>query len=178
MKVSILATAAILILAAMPAQAQRRGEPITCYRTRNVISCPNYGEFQFRNSNNGRFNNNGRNDDDDRVFGDRRSNRYNDNTGLQAINEIYIQVLGRRTDLGGARTYIQYLNNGWTLERVRNDIAYSPEATQVINRAYQDILRRDADPNGLETYKRYLASGRSITDLRRELSRSTEARNR
>jgi Domain of unknown function (DUF4214) len=97
---------------------------------------------------------------------------------LRAINEIYIQVLGRRTDINGARTYIQSLNNGWTLERVRNDIAYSSEAEQLIRRAYLDILRRDADSSGLETYKRYLASGRTIVDVRRELARSPEARAR
>jgi hypothetical protein len=181
MRFSILAVSAILILSAMPAEAQRRTEQITCFRDRNTINCPNYGSFNIRNDNS-RYYNDNRNDnrryDDDnyRVPGDNRRNRYDDNSGLRTINEIYFQVLGRRVDIGGARTYIKSLNDGWTLDRVRNDIAYSGEAEQAINQAYNDILRRNADPGGLETYKRYLASGRSIADVRRELARSSEAR--
>ncbi len=187
MRFSILAVSAILILSAMPAAAQRRTEQITCYRDRNVINCPNYGSFNIRNDNsryyndnrndNRRYNNNNY-DDNYRVLRDNRRNRYDDTNGLRAINEIYIQVLGRRVDIGGARAYIQSLNNGWTLDRVRNDIAYSSEAEQAINQAYNDVLRRNADASGIETYKRYLASGRSIADVRRELARSPEARNR
>lgn len=168
MKLSILAAIAVLIVGVLPASAQRRSERITCYRERNVISCPGYGSFNLRNNN--------RNYDDGYRNGNNR--RYDNNNGLRAINEIYIQILGRRTDLDGARTYIQALNSGWTLERVRHDIAYSGESEQVINQAYREILRRDVDAGGLETYKRYLASGRTIRDLRRELARSPEARGR
>lgn len=179
MRFSILAVSAILILSALPAAAQRRIEQITCYRDRNVINCPNYGSFNIR-SDNSRYYNDNRNDnrryDDDNYRADNRRNRYDDTNGLRAINEIYFQVLGRRVDMGGARNYIQSLNNGWTLDRVRNDIAYSYEAEQAINQAYNDILRRNADAGGIETYKRYLASGRSIVDVRRELARSPEAR--
>ncbi|AFY72610.1 hypothetical protein Syn7502_00450 [Synechococcus sp. PCC 7502] len=170
MKLPILAATAILILAALPAQAQRRSERITCYREWNVISCPGYGEFTIRNDRN---NNYRRDDDNYRPYD---NSRYNDINGLQAINQIYFEVLGRRTDLSGARTYINNLNNGWTLQRVRADVAYSAEAEQVINRAYQEILRRDVDPSGLETYKRLLANGGTIADVRRELARSPEAR--
>jgi len=180
MKLSILAATTILILAALPAQAQRRTESITCYRDRNVISCPGYGSFNYRGNNNS---DNRRYDDDynrdNRRYDDNRrvdNRRYDDFNGLQAINVIYLEVLGRRTDLGGARTYIQALNNGWTLDRVRHDIAYSAEAEEVINRAYLDILRRNADPSGLDTYKRSLASGRTIADVRRQLASSPEAR--
>jgi hypothetical protein len=170
MKLSIFAATSVLVLvAAMPVQAQRRGEPITCYRTRNVITCPNYGDFNIRN-----YDNNRRYDDDNRS-GNRR---YDDSSGLRAINEIYVQVLGRRTDMGGARTYIQALNNGWTLDRVRRDIAYSSEAQNLINRAYVEILNRNADSGGMENYKRLLGDGKSIDDVRRELANSPEARNR
>jgi len=183
MRFSILAVSAILILSAMPAEAQRRTEQITCFRDRNIINCPNYGSFNIRNDNSRYYKDNRKDnrrydEDNDRVPGDNRRNRYDDTSGLRAINEIYIQVLGRRVDIGGARAYIQSLNNGWTLDRVRNDIAYSSEAEQAINQAYNEVLRRNADASGLETYKRYLASGRSIADVRRELARSPEARNR
>ena len=183
MKLSIFAAVSVLVLAAvMPVQAQRRGEPITCYRTRNVINCPNYGDFNIRGNDTNRWDNdynrsgNNRRYDDDYSRSDNR--RYDDNSGLRAINEIYVQVLGRRTDLDGARTYIQSLNNGWTLDRIRRDIVYSPETQNVINRAYIEILRRNADSNGIETYRNFLASGRSIGDVRQELARSPEARNR
>lgn len=165
---SLVAVGAILALTAgLPAQAQR-GERINCFRDRNVITCPGYGQFNIRNNN--------RWDDDDydrRNFGD----RYDDVSGLRAINEIYLSVLGRRTDLSGARTYIRNLNNGWTLQQVRRDVAFSREAENLINQAYRQILRRNADSGGLETYKNYLAGGRSIRDVRRELANSEEAAN-
>jgi len=179
MKLSILAAIAVLIVGVLPASAQRRSERITCYRERNVISCPGYGSFNLRN-NNRNYDDGYKNSDryEDNNYRNGNNRRYDNNNGLRAINEIYIQVLGRRTDLDGARTYIQALNSGWTLERVRHDIAYSGESEQVINQAYREILRRDVDAGGLETYKRYLASGKTIRDLRRELARSPEARGR
>jgi hypothetical protein len=182
MKLPILAATTILVLAALPAQAQRGAERITCYRERNVISCPGYGDFNIRGNNNRWDNDNYDRPSNNRRYDDnnygRRSSRYDDTNGLWTINQIYISVLGRRTDLDGARTYIQALNNGWTLDRIRRDIAYSPEAQSVINQAYIDILRRNADSGGIETYRNLLASGRSIADVRRELARSPEARTR
>ncbi len=163
MKLSILAVAAVLTLGALPASA----EPITCFRVRNIISCPGYGDFNYR-SNNNRFENNRSENNrfDDDFRGD---NRY------QPINQIYVEILGRRADSEGARIYIQRLDNGWNLEQVRRDVAYSAEGERAINRAYLDILRRNVDPSGLETYRRYLASGRSMADVRRELANSREA---
>ena len=161
---SLLAASAVLALTAgLPAEAQR-GVRISCFRNRNVITCPGYGQFNIRNNN--------RWDDDDHPD---FSDRYDDVSGLRAINEIYLSVLGRRTDLSGARTYIRNLNSGWSLQRVRRDVAFSLEAENLINQAYRQILGRNADPDGLETYKNYLANGRSINDVRRKLANSEEA---
>jgi len=174
-KLSIFALTAILVLSALPAQAQRRAERITCYRERNVISCPEYEDFNIRGNYNDRWDNDNYNYD---SRNDNRGDRYDDYSGLRAVNEIYVQVLGRKTDYDGAKTCIQALNNGWTLARVRRDIAYSPEAQSVINQVYIDILRRNADSSGMETYRNSLANGKSIADVRRKLARSPEARNR
>ena len=122
-----------------------------------------------------------RNDDYD-YRRDRRDGSYdyrrNRSNVSNNINRIYRNVLGRNADNRGLRMYRQRVESGWSLEKVRRDIADSSEAEQAINRLYQGELGRNADREGLRTYKRRLADGWSLDRVRQDISRSREARSR
>jgi hypothetical protein len=94
------------------------------------------------------------------------------------INRIYFEVLGRRIDRSGLETYVNRVQDGWSLDRVRSDIAKSQEAKSAINQLYVEVLGRSADSSGLNTYANKLVEGWSLNDIRRDLQRSAEARNR
>ncbi|MFE1743935.1 DUF4214 domain-containing protein [Coleofasciculus sp. H7-2] len=142
---------------------QRRDED---YRNRN-------GDYDYRRDR--------RNDDYD-YRRDRRDGSYdyrrNQSNVYNNINRIYQNVLGRKADNRGLRLYRQRVESGWSLEKVRRDIADSSEAEQVINRLYQNELGRNGDREGLRTYKRRLADGWSLDRVRQDISRSREARSR
>jgi hypothetical protein len=164
MKSSIISTATILLISlisAVPALAQ--SETITCFRNRNLINCPGYGSFNYRDNNNNNAN----------LY--RRNNTYNHE---EEINNIYLQVLGYKPDYNSIRTYSQAIDNrGWSLEQVRTNLARSPAFNQTMNSIYQDFLGRNADNAGLESYRTLIINGRNIDDVRTEIANSREARN-
>jgi hypothetical protein len=45
-----------------------------------------------------------------------------------AVNRVYLQVLGRNADSSGLDSYTKALRNGWTLQQVRAELANSAEA--------------------------------------------------
>jgi hypothetical protein len=114
----------------------------------------------------------------DRSNGNNNSSNLNKVEIGREINRIYFEVLGRRLDRSGLQTYINRVDDGWSFERVRSDIAKSQEAKNAVNQVYQEVLGRSADSSGLNTYTRKLGEGWSLNDVRRDLQRSDEARNR
>jgi lipopolysaccharide export LptBFGC system permease protein LptF len=166
MKIGVLVAGAIIVASAipLPASAQR----ITCYRRGNIIECPGYGEFDYtRNNNNDNYNDYNNNSERTRYEIEQR------------VSQIYRDVLGRNPDSNGLRTYTRSIQSqNWSYEQVRNDLAYSSEASNAINNIYRQVLGRDADAGGMETYKKYLADGNSLNDIRRELASSPEAASR
>ena len=97
----------------------------------------------------------------------------------ELIDRLYREVLSRRADRSGLRTYSdRMLRSGWDENRVRRDLVRSREARNRINQLYREILGRNADPGGLRTYQRHLERGWSLAQVRRELMNSEEARNR
>lgn len=114
-----------------------------------------------------------RGDDNDRRDGGRYSRGdYKD------LDQIYRDVLDREIDRRGYRVYSDRMRDGWSLSRVRREVARSSEATESINRLYQRILGRDADSEGLRTYRKQLEDGWSLRRVERELARSQESRER
>jgi Domain of unknown function (DUF4214) len=121
-----------------------------------------------------RYSNGRRNDNYDRNNRDRNRYQIEDN-----IDRLYRDVLGRQADRDGLRTYSnRILFDGWSFERVRQDLANSQEAVTRINEIYQEILGRNADSEGLRHYINKLENGWSLNDLRRDIAKSDEARNR
>ena len=114
----------------------------------------------------------------DRYNGNNNSSNLSRGDIAREINRIYFEVLGRRIDRSGLETYVYRVEDGWSFDRVRSDIAKSQEAKNAINQLYQDVLGRNADSSGLNTYTNKLAEGWSLNDVRRDLQRSDEARNR
>ncbi|MDX1976956.1 MAG: hypothetical protein SFT94_04720 [Pseudanabaenaceae cyanobacterium bins.68] len=143
-----------MICSAGSALAQRPGE--TCIITnQNRVICGRPYNPGF--------------DDDDR-FPDRR------NEIERTIRQIYFDVLGRGADREGLRTYTDRVwRDRWSYDRVRQELARSPEARAAINQLYVEILRRNADRLGLDTYLRELQNGRSLDWVRQQLASSPEA---
>lgn len=147
-------------LSTFPVQAQTQ-----CWWENDVLRCSD------RNSNNDRYNND--RDDRDRYDDDRRDLE-------EDIDDLYREVLGRPADSSGLRTYVRRVeDDGWSLDRVRRDLAESRELDQAIDRAYREILGRPADDRGLRTYRdRVRNNGWSMDRVRQDLANSSEARNR
>ncbi len=162
MKLSILAGTTLLLAAvAAPVYA----EAITCYRNADVISCPNFGSFNYRqNNNNGNYNNG--------------NNNNNNQNAYNSLNRIYQEVLGRNIDRSGLNSYTNALNRGRSLDDIRREVANSAETDRAINNVYRQILGRNSDASGLRTYKNLLIGGGTLDRVRRDLANSDEARNR
>ena len=105
-------------------------------------------------------------------------NKQNQDGLYRDINRIYREVLGRNANRNEFRTYANQVQNGKSLESVRNELANSNEARDAINRIYQETLGRDADQSGLSTYISRLQNGWSLERVRRNLANSQEARDR
>ncbi len=105
-----------------------------------------------------------------------RNDRYQNNSYYSDINRLYRDILGRRADRSGLRTWSNRLQNGWSLDRVRREIARGSEAQEAINRLYQQVLGRNADQSGLRHYTDLLAEGWSLREVRRDIANSRESR--
>ena len=152
-----------------PAQANRRfcvvseiDRSVVCGREANRYE---YQEYDRRNRN--RYRNS-------------RGNSYRSRREVRRrVSRIYRDVLGRRGDREGVRTYTRRVMSGrWSFRKVRKDIAQSQEARDRINQIYREVLGRDADSRGLRTYRKRLERGWSLSRIRRDIRRSTEARRR
>ncbi|MBW4682388.1 MAG: DUF4214 domain-containing protein [Microcoleus vaginatus WJT46-NPBG5] len=92
-----------------------------------------------------------------------------------AINRIYREVLGRDADYRGLRTWARELENGGTLQDIREEIARSDEAENRIEDIYREVLGRNADSRGTRTWVNALAGGASLRDVRERVADSREA---
>ena len=119
-----------------------------------------------------------------RRYGRRDSNyEYSPNRDRRVvrrkINRVYRDVLGRRGDREGLRTYTKRVLSGrWNIREVRKDLARSEEARDKINQIYREVLGRNADSEGLRTYRKRLEKGWSLSRVRRDISNSSEAKER
>ncbi len=141
-------------------------------------------EIRRANRGNGRFGNNrgiyGQGDDrnyDNRDYDD-RYDRNDDYRIRNTLNTLYQDILGRSVDRSGLKTYGRRLENGWSVSRVRKDLANSDEARDRLNDIYRRLLKRDIDSSGLKTYRRRLADDWTLYDVEESVKKSDEARSR
>lgn len=99
----------------------------------------------------------------------------------QTITRAYEDLLGRKPDQDGMRTYRKrMIDDEWSEKQVREDLKKSAEykareADRIIERAYDDILGRRPDKSGRETYRaRIIKDGWSEKRVRDELKKSEE----
>ena len=101
----------------------------------------------------------------------------------RAVTAAYEDILGRKPDESGMRTYrSKMVDEGWSEQDVRKALRKSVEnrvgdVDSVIKTAYRDILGRKPDKKGFAHYKRMmLEKGWSEKDVRDSLLKSEEAR--
>lgn len=100
------------------------------------------------------------------------------------VTAAYEDVLGRKPDADGLRTYrSRMVENGWSEKEVRNDLRRSAEfktggdVEGAIKRAYQDVLGRNPDKEGLAFYRKKMTDDKwSEQKVREALRKSDEAR--
>jgi hypothetical protein len=97
---------------------------------------------------------------------------------VEGIKGLYRSVLGREADAEGLRTYSLALLEGWSLSKVREALAESPEAGDAIHRLYEEVLARRADEGGIKTYRTMMERGWGLHRIRRDLAGSREAQMR
>jgi hypothetical protein len=111
--------------------------------------------------------------------------RYNNSSSQDSIrdirrdvNKIYRDMFGTDADNASLRTWVRSVELGRSLDDIRKDIAYSPQARNMINQVYREVLGRDVDSSGLQTYSKALARGDNLNDIRKDLRRSDEFKNK
>jgi hypothetical protein len=87
-----------------------------------------------------------------------------DATG-RALNELYLEVLGRDIDASGQATYGAAVAAGTSLAAIRQTLAQSPELQTRLNQLYNQVLGRDLDASGQATYSAAVAAGSSLFTL-------------
>jgi hypothetical protein len=138
----------LLIISSMPAAAH--AQQIACYKQGDVIQCPGYGDFNYRNSGN-------------------NSNNSNQTQIESSIRDIYLQVLGRNADANGLRTYTNSVSTRrLSLVQVRYQLVNSAEAEQSIRRIYRQA-NRNLNANQLRNTKISMQNGSTLEQLRQEL---------
>ena len=90
------------------------------------------------------------------------------------LNQIYRDVLGRDDD-SSSRSWLDALEQNWTLQGVRNAIAHSAEAQTKLNQIYRDVLGRDAD-SGSVSWLDALGRDWTLQTVRNAISSSSEAK--
>jgi hypothetical protein len=120
---------------------------IDCFRQGDVIQCPGYGNFNFRNSS----------DNSDR-------------TQIEpSIRELYSQVLGRDADANGLRSYANAVTtNRLSLIQVRRELVNSNEADLSIRKTYQQAYGRNPNANQLRNAKLAIENGSTLEQLRQQ----------
>ncbi|QIZ70866.1 DUF4214 domain-containing protein [Oxynema aestuarii] len=93
----------------------------------------------------------------------------------EQVSRLYREMLDRRPSLRVTRDYVEALERGWSLDRVREDIAYSRDAEDAIEEIYEDVLDREPDRRGMDTYQRALARGWDLEKVREDIAYSDEA---
>jgi uncharacterized protein YbcI len=147
----------ISLISATPSFAQSQN--ITCVINQDVINCPGYGSFKYRNNNN---------------------NNNNNSRFEREISSIYQDVLGRNPNSQELRNYSQKMNNqNWSLVQVRRDVATNnKELNQAINKIYQEFLGRNTDSAGFNYFQKLIIDGANINYVRNAVANSPEARSR
>ena len=92
------------------------------------------------------------------------------------VNHLYQEMLGRDADQEGLETYVEALQRGWSVDKIREEIANSHETRQILQRLYREIFNRDVDETGLNTYRDLLRRGWGLRRVRKDLIASPEAR--
>jgi Domain of unknown function (DUF4214) len=136
----------LLIIGSIPAAAY--AQKIDCYKQGDMIQCPGYGNFNYRNS----------------------GNNSNQAQIESSIAEVYLQVLGRNADANGLRSYTDAATNRrLSLAQVRRELVNSTEADRAIRRVYQQANGRNPSPNQFRNAKLSIENGSSLEQLRQEL---------
>ncbi|MGD1849116.1 MAG: DUF4214 domain-containing protein [Cyanophyceae cyanobacterium] len=96
---------------------------------------------------------------------------------MALINNLYHELLGLGAFPEGLETYVEALQRGWSVDKIREEIANSHETRQLLQQLYQEIFNRDVDEAGLNTYRNLLQQGWGLRRVRKDLIASPEAKN-
>jgi hypothetical protein len=100
---------------------------------------------------------------------------------IRKIERAYRDVLRRRPDRDGRRTYYTTMvERGWSESRLRRELRKSQEYHQhtipaVVQKVYREVLNREPDPAGFQFYSQKMSrDGWYESHLRKALKRSPE----
>jgi hypothetical protein len=108
------------------------------------------------------------------------------------VNNAYQQILGRQADPAGLSAFVQFLQNGGTVEQLKTSLASSQEFMSLaqaqdttaglttanqkfVDFLFQKILNRTADTGGLTAFTNALNSGTSASAVAGAIITSSEA---
>jgi len=109
---------------------------------------------------------------------DRDRDDRNDRVERQ-VDRLYREVLGRRADRNGLRTYSdRIMRSNWDYSRVRRDLAQSREARDKITEIYRQRTGQNPDSSTISRYQRALENGWSLDRVREDVGNTRETEDR
>ena len=95
----------------------------------------------------------------------------------ESIQSIFFDVLSRAASDDEANLYLASLQEGNSLDQIRQQVAFSNEASSQLQSIYQQVLGRSASQQELQTQESGLAGGLTLAQERENISTSGEAIN-
>ena len=89
---------------------------------------------------------------------------------IQAIKAIYLDVLGRTADQDGLNFFVEKMASGLSLADVRATVAHSTEAKTLVTNLYLKLLKRSPTAAELQSACAKMANGQRLASIESQLA--------
>lgn len=90
----------------------------------------------------------------------------------QAIEQTYLDVLGRKATADDINHYMKLLQEGKDAGKIRKGIILSEECKNAINKIFKEVKGHKADEKNLNKAREALAEGKTLQHIRAKLQKN------
>ncbi len=90
----------------------------------------------------------------------------------QAIEQTYLDVLGRKATADDINHYMKLLQEGKDAGKIRKAIVLSEECKNAINKIFKEVKGHEADEKNLNKAREALAEGKTLQHIKAKLQKN------
>jgi len=90
----------------------------------------------------------------------------------QAIEQTYLDVLGRKATADDINHYMKLLQEGKDAGKIRKGIILSEECKNAINKIFKEVKGHEADEKNLNKAREALAEGKTLQHIKAKLQKN------